>query len=192
MKVHQVFGGALVALVLIGATPHITPTVVLVKEADLIKRTVPAAHYFLRTIDIGKADLATIEKKGGFEPDGDKVKFFYGTDASGKKAGVVLFPQVNTQHGPLEIGLTMNDDGTVRNATVTKATVETKPWILEAVKAGLMKRFQGMRFGDDPARALRGYSSGTLGDMPYFMAKVAAEAVKRGLVYYAVLYAKRS
>ncbi len=192
MQRYRMLGGALTVLVLIGATPHITPTVVLVKEADLIKRTVPASRYFLRTVQIGRADFAKIRQEGGFEPDADKVKFFYGTDSSGKKAGVVLFPQVNTQHGPLEVGLTMNDDGTVRNATVTKATVETKPWIMKAVQAGLMPSFRGMRYGDDPARALRGLSADSLGAMPYYMAEVAASAVQRGLVYYDVLYARGS
>jgi hypothetical protein len=200
-RMHGVVG-ALLALALTGASapshatpammpPHITPTVVLEKQADLIKETLPGAkQYFLRTVDIGKADFGRIEREGGFKPEGDRVKFYYGKDGAGKEAGVVLFPQVNTQHGPLEVGLTMNPDGTVRDAVVTKATVETKPWVLQAVKAGLMKNFEGMRPGDDPAKALQGLSSEELGKMPYYMAEIAAKAVGRGLVLYDVLYSK--
>jgi len=193
MKRMHVFGGAFLALALAGAAapPHITPTVVLKKQADMIKETVPGAkHFFLRTVDIGKADFRRIQREGDFKPEDDQMKFYYGTDAAGKNAGVVLFPQVNTQHGPLEVGLTMNADGTVRDAVVTKATVETKPWVLQAVKAGLMKRFRGMRAGDDPAKALQGLSGDELGKMPYYMAEVAAQTVGRGLVLYDVLYAK--
>jgi hypothetical protein len=88
----------------------------------------------------------------------------------------------------MEVGLSLNPDGSIREAVVTKATVETKPWVLTAVKAGLMKRFRGMRPGDDPTRALDGLSKQELGEMPYYMAGVAAQAVKRGLVLYGVLY----
>ncbi len=192
MKRNHLLGGTLVALVLTGAAaPHITPTVVLKKQADMIKETVPAAkQFFLRTVEIGKTDFERIRREGGFKPEDDRMKFYYGTDASGRNAGVVLFPQVNSQHGPLEVGLTMNADGTVRDAVVTKATVETKPWVLAAVKAGLMERFRGMRPGDDPAAALQGLSSDQLGKMPYYMATLAAETVGRGLILYDVLYGK--
>jgi hypothetical protein len=168
---------------------HITPTVVLEKQADMIRATVPGAtRFFLKTVSVGKGDFDRIRTEGGFEPEEDQVKFYYGQDASGKTAGVVVFPQVNNQHGPLEVGLSLNPDGSIREAVVTKATVETKPWVLTAVKAGLMKRFRGMRPGDDPTRALDGLSKQELGEMPYYMAGVAAQAVKRGLVLYGVLY----
>jgi hypothetical protein len=178
------------AMVLGGATRrHITPTVVLEKQADMIRTTVPGAtQFFLKTVSIGKGDFDRIRTQGGFEPEEDQVKFYYGQDAGGQLAGVVVFPQVNNQHGPLEVGLSMNPDGTIRQAVVTKATVETKPWVLTAVKAGLMQRFQGMGPGDDPSTALQGLSKAELGEMPYYMAGVTAQAVKRGLVLYGVLY----
>ena len=134
---------------------------VLQKQADVIRTGVPGAQqFFLKTVDVGKADFERIHAEGDFDAEEDQVKFYYGTDAAGEVAAVVLFPQVNTQHGPLEVGLVMNADGTVRQAVVTKATVETKPWVLTAVKTGLMKSFQGMRAGDDPTRASSAVDAG--------------------------------
>ncbi len=171
------------------ARPHITPTVVLQKQADMIRATVPdATQFFLKTVDVGRADFEKIRAEGDFEPEDDAFKFYYGKDASGNVTGVVLFPQVNNQHGPLEVGLSMTPDGAIREAVVTKATVETKPWVLAATKTGLMKRFEGMRPGDDPMSALDAASASELGEMPTYMAKVTAKAVARGLVLYHVLY----
>jgi hypothetical protein len=168
---------------------HITPTVVLKKQADMIKEAVPgAAQFFLKTVKIGQEDYQRIHDQGNFEPDEDQVRFYYGKDTSGNVDGVVLFAQDNTQHGPLEVGIAFGSDGSVRQAVVTKATVETKPWVQTAIKSGLMKRFQGMRPGDDPATALQGLSKASLGEMPYYMAGVTVAAVKRGLVLYGVLY----
>jgi hypothetical protein len=178
----------LVGVVALAGFRHITPTVVLKKQADMIKESVPAAQYFLKTVKIGKADFQRIHTEGAFEPDEDQVKFYYGQDAGGSVEGVVLFAQDNTQHGPLEVGLSFGPDGVVTHAVVTKATVETKPWVQAAIEAGLMKRFQGMHPGDDPDAALKGLSKEDLGEMPYYMAGVAAAAVKRGLVLYRVLY----
>lgn len=179
-------GGAAVAAVT--GSAHITPTVVLHKQADVIRTTLPAASYFVRTVDLGKAELRRIKEDGGFKPEDTEFKFFYGKDGSGEMQGVVLFPQVNTQHGPLEVGVTLSPEGRVTKVTITKATVETKPWILKAVKAGLTRGFVGMKPGDDPARALDALDRKRLGEMPYFMAETAARAVGRGLVLYRDLF----
>jgi hypothetical protein len=71
---------------------------------------------------------------------------------------------------------------------VTKATVETKPWVDDAVAAGLLKRFQGMRYGDDTKGALGDLSPGKIGQMPYWEAGVIAAAVHQGLVLHHVLF----
>jgi len=178
------------ALALSGAVhPHITPTVVLQKQADVIRATMPgASQFFVRTVSVGKSDFDRIRDEGGFEPEEGDFKFYYGQDANGNVVGVTLFSQVNNQHGPVEVGLAMTPDGGVRDAVVTKATVETKPWVLRALKAGLTGRFRGMHPGDDPRAALDGLSRSELGEMPYYMAGVVSQAVEQGLVLYHVLY----
>lgn len=183
--------GLLLPFATVGARRHVTPTVILHKQVDVIRATLPGAqHYFVRDVKIGRDDLARLKHAADFEPEDPTFKFYYGTDGQGNVVGVVLFPQVNTQHGPLEVGLTIGPDGAIARAVVTKATVETKPWVLAAERAGLMPAFTGMRFGSDPAQALANISEHAIGAMPYFYAKVTARAVNRGLALYQILFAK--
>ena len=171
----------------LGAAAHPTPKVVLVKHADFIRQTIPGAKgYFVRTVTIGKEDLAAIRKAGDFTPDDPDVQFFLGQGESGATTGVALFHQINTPHGPIEVGLTFGPDGAIAGAMVTTATVETKPWVQEAAASGLMKGFVGMRQGDDPRKALG--SADGLGAMPQYMAELIAAAVGRGLALYGTLY----
>ena len=171
----------------IGSAAHPSPKVVLMKHADFIRQTTASAkQYFVRTVTIGKEDLATIRKAADFTPDDPDVQFFLGQGEGGKTVGVALFQQINTPHGPLEVGLTFGPDGAVASAVVTAATVETKPWVLEATATGLMKRFVGMRQGDDPRKVLQSVDG--LGAMPEYMAELIATAVGRGLALYATLY----
>jgi len=175
-------------LALLLAARHPTPTVVLVKQTDLIRTTLPnAKQFFVRKVTIGKDDLAQIRRDVAYTPEDPNLNFYLGKTDTGKVAGVVLFPQVNTMHGPIEVGLTLGPDGAVTSAVVTKATVETRPWVEEAMAAGLMKRFQGMRYGDDVKQAIAPLS-GRIGQMPFFEAQVIASAVKQGLVMYHQLF----
>ncbi len=179
---------ALAAPILLAAH-HPTPTVVLVKQADLIRRTLPGAtQFFLRDVTIGKEDLGRIQGQIDFTPDDPDVKFYLGKGADGQPAGTVFFPQVNTAHGPLEVGLTMSPDGTIASAAVTKATVETKPWVEEAVATGLLERFKGMQYGDSLETALMAVAPGRIGKMPYYEAEVITTAVHHGLVLYHELF----
>jgi hypothetical protein len=172
----------------LGSAAHPTPKVVLVKHADFIRQTLPGARqYFVRDVTIGKQDLAAIRQASDFTPADPDVQFFLGQKEGGAAVGVVLFQQVDTPHGPLEIGLTFGPDGAVAHAMVTTATVETKPWVQEAIAAGLMDKFVGMRQGDDPRKALQGLN-GKVGGMPEYMAGLITTAVGRGLVLYATLY----
>ena len=177
------------SLVLLAAAAHPTPRVVLIKQADLIRSTLNGANqFFVRQVTIGKDDLARIRKDVDFSPENPALSFYLGKSGDGKLKGVVLFPQVNTMHGPIEVGLTMNPGGTVANAAVTQATVETKPWVQDAVAAGLLQKFRGMRYGDDPKRALQQISSQQIGQLPYWEAGVIASAVQQGLALYHTLF----
>jgi hypothetical protein len=176
----------------LGAAAHPSPKVVLIKHADFIRQTLTGARaYFVRTVTIGKEDLATLRKTSDFTPDDPDVQFFLGRGESGSTAGVVLFQQVNSPHGIVEVGLAFGPDGAIASALVTTATVETKPWVQEAVASGLMTRFAGMRQGDDPRKVVQSVD-GRLGAMPQYMAELIATAVGRGLAVYAILYKERT
>lgn len=177
----------LMVAALLGAAAHPTPKVVLMTHADFIRQTVPnAQQYFMRTVSIGREDLAAIRKASDYTPEDPDVQFFLGQNG-GKTVGVALFQQVDTPHGPLEVGLTFGPDGRIAHAVVTTATVETKPWVLEAVGAGLMEGFTGMREGDDPRKALDRIR-GKVGGMPEYTAELVATAVGRGMVLYGTLF----
>jgi hypothetical protein len=164
---------------------HPTPKVVLVKHADFIRQSVQgAAQYFVRTVDLGKDDLAAIRQAGDFTPDDPDVQFYLG-QTGGATVGVVLFQQLDTPHGPIEVGLAFGPDGRVRHTNVTTATVETKPWVQQAIASGLMDRFTGLRAGDETRKAVDGLK---LDGMPEYMAELVATAVGRGMVLYSVLY----
>jgi hypothetical protein len=181
----------LVTLILaaaLGAGAHPTPKVVLVKHADFIRQSLSGAtQYFVRTINIGKEDLAAIRKASDFTPTDPDVQFYLGQGQDGKAVGTTLFQQVDTPHGPLEVGLAFGPDGAITRADVTTATVETKPWVQEAIGTGLMKQFAGLRPGDDPRKALDGMK-GRLSGMSEYMAELIATAVGRGQVLYQTLY----
>jgi hypothetical protein len=186
---HSRYLWALPLALLLAGARHPTPSVVLVKQTDLIRTTLGGAkQFFVRKVTIGKDDLARIRREVDFSPEDPSMRFYLGKTGEGTLSGVVLFPQVNTIHGPIEVGLTLSPDGSITSAVVTKATVETRPWVEEAVGAGLLKRFQGMRYGDDVKRALEPLSPGQIGQMPYFEAQVIAATVRQGLVLYHVLF----
>ncbi len=169
------------------AAHHPTPTVVLVKQTDVIRRTLPGAtQFFLRTVTVGKEDLDRIRTEIDYTPEDPDVKFYLGKRADGQVAGVVFFPQVNTMHGPIEVGLTMGPDGAVTSVVVTKATVETKPWVEEAVATGLLDKFRGMRYGDQVESALA--AADRLGGMSGWEAQVITTAVHHGIVLYHDLF----
>jgi hypothetical protein len=172
----------------LGAGGHPTPKVVLVKHADFIRQSLSGAtQYFVRTVSIGKGDLAAIRKASDFTPSDPDVQFYSGQSQDGKTVGVTLFQQVDTPHGPLEVGLAFGPDGALTRADVTTATVETKPWVQEATGTGLMRRFAGLRQGDDPRKALED-ANGRLKGMSEYIAELIATAVGRGQVLYATLY----
>jgi hypothetical protein len=176
-----------VTVTALAAAAHPTPKVVLLKHADFIRQsTAGAQQYFVRTVSIGKDDLASIRRQGDFTPDDPDVQFFLGQGAGGKTVGVTLFQQINSPHGPIEVGLAFGPAGAISNAVVTTATVETKPWVLEATASGLMKRFVGLKPGDDPRQLIQGARG--LSGMPQYMAELIATAVGRGLVIYRTLY----
>ena len=180
--------GLALAVAALGAAAHPSPKVVLVKHADFIRQTLAGAtQYFVRTVDIGKQDLAAIRQKSDFTPEDPDVQFYLGQGEGGAPVGAVLFQQVDSPHGPLEVGLSFKPDGALARAMVTTATVETKPWVQQVIGTGLMDQFTGLRQGDDPRKALAGVD-GKLGGMPQYMAELIATAVGLGMVMYSTLY----
>jgi hypothetical protein len=177
---------ALASVASLGA--HITPVVVLRTQADVIRQALPgAARYTATTVRIGRPELRRIMDRAHYTPTADEVRFYDGHDASGTTIGTVVFPQMETQHGALEVGVAIGPDGSVTRVEVTRATAETKPWVLEAEKSGVLDKLKGAKAGQDQA-----ISTGALGGMPGYMADAIATATYRALALYETLHQVKS
>jgi len=83
-----------------------------------------------------------------------------------------------------------NGGGGIGGVVVTKATVETKPWVLEALQAGLTDHYKGLKPGDAPggAAALKD----KVGSLPAYMAAQVDRGVARALAAYGAFYDARA
>ena len=180
-------GAVAVACTVAGAAAldaHITPEVIVRKQADVIRTALPtAARYTVTTIHISRSQLEQIINQAHYRPNTGTVKMYSGTDADGRLLGRVIFPQVDTQHGPIEVGVAVSPDGAVIGVAVTKVTVEVKPWLLDVERSGVLRGLEGLHAGD-PVRRL---PPGTLGPMPAYVAEAIETATVRALTLCQVL-----
>lgn len=179
----DVFFGAAIAALL-----HITPTVALVKRADAVAHLLPGADAFVaREVHLSAADAHRLHEAVDWSPEDDIVTFYIGRrSGGGETVGALLFVRVDTPHGPLEVAVGFAADGTVRGVDVTKATVETKPWVLEAIDAGLATRYAGLKAGDTPAGAVA--VEGRVGALPHYMGEQVDKGVARALAAYGLFF----
>ena len=177
----------LLAGALAGALVHISPTVVLVKHPDAVKQLLPGADRFLaREYHLSDRDAHRLhEDARDWSPENDVLTFYVGKQGGGE-VGALEFMRIDTPHGPLEIAVGFTPERTVRGVLVTKATVETRPWVLAALEAGLTEHYRGLKVTDAPnaAAALKG----KVGEMPDYMAHHVDEGVSRALAAYRDFY----
>src|SRR2546429_9207272 len=139
----------------VAALLHITPAVVLVKRPDAVQALLPGADaYCAREGRLSGADAHRLHAAVDWSPE-DGVLAFYTGKAGSVAVGALEFVRVDTPHGPIEVAVGFTPQGTVRGVVATKATVEMKPWVLEAVAAGLTDHYRGLKPGDAPAAAAR-------------------------------------
>jgi len=179
----QVLASALIATLL-----HITPTVVLVKRTDAVKQLLPdAEQFFMRQLHLSKTDGDKLGKDAdNWSPPDGELTFYIGKE-SGKEVGVIEFVRVDTPHGPIEVAVGFGMDRTVRQVIVTKATTETKPWVLEALGANLTGTYRGLKLTDTPDGA--DVIKAKTGDLPVFIAHLIDQGVFRAIVAYRDFYA---
>ncbi len=179
----------LMRVAVLAALLHITPTVILVKRPDAVARLAPGADAFLaREVHLSDRDAHKLHEAVDWSPE-DGVLTFYVAQrggAAGAPVGAFLFVRVDTPHGPLEVAVGFDAAGTVRAAVVTKATVETKPWVAEALRAGLTDAYTGLRSGAAPAGAAQ--VRGKVGQLPAYMAGEVDKGVARALAAYGAFY----
>ncbi|MGH2670673.1 MAG: hypothetical protein ACREMM_07555 [Gemmatimonadales bacterium] len=180
----------LIAGAAVAALLHITPTVVLVKRPEVVKTLLPGAQvYFAREVHLSDADAHRLHEAVDWSRE-DGVLTFYTGKADDRVVGTLLFVRVDSPHGPVEVAVGFGTDERVRGVVVTKATVETKPWLLEALRAGLTERYKGLKPGDAPGGAAA--LSGRVRSLPRYMADQVDKGVARALAAYALFSAARA
>ena len=164
------------------AALHITPTVILVKRPEAVTRLAPGADaFFAREVHLSSADAHKLNRAVDWSPDDGVLTFYIGRHGAAT-VGAFLFVRVDTPHGPLEVAVGFDPAGAIRAVEVTKATVETKPWVLDALRAGLTSAYKGLKPGTAPggAAAVRD----KVGDLPAYMAEQVDKGVSRALAAY--------
>src|SRR5205807_9522473 len=170
----------------VAALLHITPAVVLVKRPDAVQALLPGADaYFAREVHLSAADAHRLHAAVDWSPEDGVLAFYTGKAGSGAD-GALEFVRVDTPHGPIEVAVGFTPQGAVRGVVVTKATVEMKPWVLEAVAAGLTDHYRGLRPGGTPGGAAG--IAGRAGNLAVYVAGEVDKGVSRALAAYGAFY----
>ena len=173
----------------VAALFHITPTVVLVKRQDAVAHLLPGADQFTaRELHLSSADSRKLHDVAGWEPPDGMVTFYVGKHQD-QVAGALLFMRIDSQHGPLEVAVGFDPRGTIRGVEVTKATVEMKPWVLEALRAGLTDAYRGLTPDQAPAGAAK--VKPRIGAMPGYMAELVDKGVMHAAAAYRLVYGRK-
>jgi hypothetical protein len=171
----------------IAALFHITPVVVLVKRPDAVRTLLPGADaYVAREVHLSGTDAHRLHEAVDWSPE-DGVLVFYAGTAGSTSVGALEFVRVDTPHGPLEVAVAFPPQGAVRGVVVTKATVEMKPWVLEALAAGLTDHYRGLKPGPDAPGGAAGIASRT-GNLAAYVAGEVDKGVARALAVYGAFY----
>lgn len=170
----------------LAALLHITPTVILVKRQDAVAHLLPGADQFVeREMHLSSGDSRKIHDAVGWEPPDGVVTFYVGKHGD-ETVGALIFMRIDSQHGPIELAIGYEPGGTVRAVEVTKATVEMKPWVLEALHAGLVEEYRGMATSAAPSGAEK--VKPKIGAMPGYMAELIDKGVMHANAAYRLFY----
>ncbi len=172
----------------IAALLHITPIVVLVKRPDAVQALLPGADaYVAREVHLSGTDAHRLHEAVDWSPE-DGVLVFYGGTAGSTSVGALEFVRVDTPHGPIEVAVGFTPQGAVRGVVVTKATVEMKPWVLEAVAAGLTDHYRGLKPGGAGGAGGAAGIASRAGNLAVYVAGEVDKGVARALAAYGAFY----
>ena len=156
---------------------HITPTVTLVDRPEVVSKLLEGADRFTaREVHLSSADERRLHDAAGWTPPDDVITFYLGKRGNTVE-GVLVFMRVDSPHGPLEVAVGFDTAGAIRGVEVTKATIETKPWVVEALRAGLTTPYRG-------AATVKG----KVGTMAEYMADLVDRGVAHAGASYRLFY----
>lgn len=165
---------------------HITPTVIMVKRQDAVAHLLPGADQFAaRELHLSSGDSRKIHDAVGWEPPDGVVTFYVGKHQD-QTVGALIFMRVDCPHGPIELAIGYDPRGSIRGVEVTKATVEMKPWIMEALRAGQTDAYRGLAATQMPHAAET--VKPKIGAMPAYMAELIDKGVMHANAAYRLFY----
>ena len=121
----------------------------------------------------------------GWDPPDGVVTFYVGKRQN-QANGALVFMRIDSQHGPIELAVGYDTRGAIRGVEVTKATVEMKPWVLEALRAGLTESYRGKMTDQAPSGAEK--VKPHVGAMPGYMAELIDKGVMHANAAYRLFY----
>lgn len=179
-----------ICAVAVAALLHITPVVELVKRPVAVQSLLPGADaYVARDVHLSDPDAHRLHEALDWSPQ-DGVLTFYLGKTGPTDVGALEFVRVDTPHGPIEVAVGFTPAGVVRAVVVTKATVETKPWVLDAEHAGLLDHYPGLTPAGQPGGAAA--VTGRAGNLAVYIAGEVDKGVRRALVAYQDFYSTGS
>lgn len=164
---------------------HITPVVVLIKRPTAVQTLLPADTYLQRDLHLSDGDAHRMHEVVDWSPEDGVLTFYLGRTGS-RTVGALQFVRVDTPHGPIEVAVGFTPEGAIRRVLVTKATVEMKPWVLDAEAAGLLGSYAGLKPGESAAgaAAIAGKSS----KLAEYVSGEVDKGVTRALTAYRLFY----
>jgi len=172
---------ALAAALLLTASPvfpHVTPNVELMKKAEFIRQSLPAATKFSeQRLSLSEPDLGAVRKATGWTPSEEEAKLYVGRDEQGGLLGRVVMLWIPSQHGPVGLAVAFDPAGKILRVAVTDIGSEPLAWIRPLLDRNGLAAFAGLPAGAtlDPARI----APEVTGTMSRYFARVIADGVGR-------------
>ena len=172
---------AVAAVLMLAAFPvfaHVTPTVELIKKAELIRQSLPAATKFSeQRLSLSAPDLAAVRKATGWTPSAEEARLYVGRDDQGGLVGRVVMLWIPSQHGPVGVAVAFDPAGKILRVAVTDIGSEPLGWVRPLLDNGGLAAFSGLPLdaAPDPAKI----APKVTGTMSRYFAKVITDGVAR-------------
>lgn len=136
--------GLLLVLFLgVSAYAHVTPMVVVTSRAEFIRYSLRrATHFFIREID-SHSEIFESRHLHTWHPRKSDIHLYVGRDTGQHLVGAVVFLRIPSRHGPVEIGVAYDTEGTILNAAVTQVGSEPLTFLTPMLSHGFIKQFDG-------------------------------------------------
>jgi hypothetical protein len=173
------------------ALAHITPPVVLLSEQDAVRgMTGGATKFFVREVRLTPEERGMIRQQWGWSPEDDLYRFYLGRGAAGQLVAAVIFLTEFTIHGPVRVAVSLNPDGTVKDAKVVELTEETLPWLQVLLDQNLVQDYVGQDSRGNFALGGR-FAATHIDSMPHFYGQIVASLIQRAAILFDVTVLKR-